>query len=96
MQLTSEGIISYITSINPENIISFIAETDINSQVLQQTLLPLQIFFFILSCIFLAIIIIVLKRTNWAKFYILEKTTEFFTYHPYGFQKMPKDWSKIL
>ena len=96
MQLTGENIISYIASINPEDIISFIASSDINSQALQQTLLPLQIFFFILSCIFLAIIIIALKRTNWAKCYILEKTTEFFTYHPYNLKKMPKEWNKIL
>ena len=96
MQLTSENIISYITSIKADDITSFIVETDVNSQALQQTLLPLQILFFIFACIFLVMIIFALLRTNWAKIFVLEKTIEFFTYHPYGSKKMPKDWSKIL
>ena len=81
---------------NINDVILSITSINVNSQALQQTLLPLQILFFIFACIFLGIIIYVLSQSNWAKIFILEKTTEFLTYHPYGVKKMPKDWTKIL
>jgi hypothetical protein len=100
MQSTSENTTLDIMTTNPDEIasdvFSTIISTEVDSQALQQTLLPLQVFFFILSCVFLIVVIYVLSRSNWAKIFVLEQATEFFTYHPYGSKRMPKDWSKIL
>ncbi len=96
MAINFDNIISYITSVGADDIIPFITSININPEALQKTLIPMQIGFFILACIFLAIIIYVLSRSKWTKVFVLEKTTEFFTYHPYGIKKKPKDWSKIV
>ena len=46
--------------------------------------------------IFLFLIILLLKKTKWLEFKILEDITEITTHRPYGAQKTFKQWAKII
>ena len=55
----------------------------------------LRVVFFVLSLIFLAVIIFVLMKSTWLRRLVLWDTQEILTYKPFGVRKIVKQWQKI-
>ena len=58
-------------------------------------LLLIKVIFLLVSLVFLAIIVILIFKTRWIKFFIFEDVAETFTARPYGANKIYRDWQMI-
>ena len=72
------------------NLISYLSSTEI-----RDILLPLRYGFLIFSLFFLLIVILLILKTNWIKYALLEDLVHFFTFRAYGVKKFTKSWQKI-
>lgn len=73
------------------NMVSFILSPD-----LQNTLLPVKIFFLGVFLLFALVIIVFILRTQWLKYRAMEDIYHFFSFKPYGMRALSKPWVKIM